>query len=215
MKKLVITFAAMFAAVSLTAQVNGEMYVSGTLDLSTSSLVTATGNNTSTYPEGLSFGLSPEFGIFLIDRLELNAGLGYDLDRKPNSNTTDDGSSLYDIADQFNIQAGVNYHFRLADKFSYAPGIKFMLGFGSSMSQYTASEVSELYRNTAFTVRLSFVKFEFRPATHFAMTFEAGSIDFTTDTKTYKMGNSSYNLIEKKLDLGLNLGALIGFKYYL
>lgn len=214
MKKVFIAIAAMAAAVTVSAQEKGDMYISGTLNLSTSSNVTTSGNATLKESDGTSFGLSPEFGIFVIDNLEVNVGLGYELTKIPNGYTTDDGKNLFENSNLFHIQAGLNYHIRLADKFTYAPGVKFLVGFGGAKDQISASEVEQLYNNTQFTFSLSMLKFEFRPATHFAMTFEAGSLDFTTDARKRTEDNSTYKYTTNSFSWDLNLGARIGFKCY-
>lgn len=215
MKKVfIIAIAAIAASLTASAQKKGDMYISATLDLKTSSSVQASGNSSVKESGGLNFGFSPEFGIFLIDRLELNVGLGYEMSKVPNGGKTENQTDLFDIDNIFNIGAGLNYHFRVADKLSYAPGVKFLVGFGGAQSQVSASEVEQAYKNTSFTLRLSLMKFEFRPAEHFAMTFEAGSLDFNTDTKTRNVGNTISEERVNTFGLGLNIGAEIGFKCY-
>lgn len=221
MKKILVFAAAMFAAVALSAQEKGDMYISGTFNVSTGNTVEAQGTTTVKTPGVTRFGIAPEFGIFVIDGLEVNVGVGYSLEKKQNNLDAvyidPTVKPLYDNTNMFGIRAGLNYHVKICDMFYWAPGVKFLLDFGSTRSQVSVSETSKLGSNTDFTFRVSMLKFEFRPGQHFGIAFEAGNLDYTTstvkepdpidNTKEYKTRNNNFNW-------NLNYGAQIGFKYY-
>lgn len=221
MKKILVFAAAMFAAVALSAQEKGDMYISGTFNVSTGNTVVAQGTTTVKTPGATTFGIAPEFGIFVIDGLEVNVGVGYSLEKKQNNleevYIDPTVKPLYDNKNMFGIRAGLNYHVKICDMFYWAPGVKFLLDFGSTTRQASVSETSKLDSNTDFTFRVSMLKFEFRPGQHFGIAFEAGNLDYTTSTT--KTPDPLDNTKETKrrinnFDWELNYGAQIGFKYY-
>lgn len=221
MKKILVFAAAMFAAVALSAQEKGDMYISGTFDVSTGNTVQAQGTTTVKTPGATTFGIAPEFGIFVIDGLEVNVGVGYSLYKEQNNSfeVSQDPTvkPLYDNKNTFGIRAGLNYHVKICDMFYWAPGVKFLLDFGSTTRQASVSETSKLRSNTDFTFRVSMLKFEFRPGQHFGISFEAGNLDYATSTT--KTPDPLDNTKETKVrrnnfNWELNYGAQIGFKYY-
>ena len=221
MKKILFFAAAMFAAVALSAQEKGDMYISGTFDVSTGNTVQAQGTTTVKTPGATTFGIAPEFGIFVVDGLEVNVGVGYSLYKQQNNpdavNIDPTVKPLYDNTNTFGIRAGLNYHVKICDMFYWAPGVKFLLDFGSTTRQASVSETSKLRSNTDFTFRVSMLKFEFRPGQHFGIAFEAGNLDYTTSTTKTPDPLDNTKETKKRInsfDWELNYGAQIGFKYY-
>ena len=94
MKKITLFAALLFAASSLFAQTAGDMFISGTLNLSGSNDGYSRKSTyeydhddyMSAYKEkypvsNLNFSISPEFGYFVADNCLLKIGLGYELNR--------------------------------------------------------------------------------------------------------------------------------------
>lgn len=105
MKKLF--FCALAAIVSLqvaSAQKRGEMYVGGSLGVTTAS-ASIDGVSAS----ATTFGFAPEFGYFVADRLRLSGSIAYNL------------TSSGDTSHALTIGPSVAYYVRLCDRFYYTP----------------------------------------------------------------------------------------------
>ena len=101
MKKLF--FCALAAIVSLqvaSAQKRGEMYVGGSLGVTTAS-ASIDGISAS----ATTFGFAPEFGYFVADRLRLSGSIAYNL------------TSSGDTSHALTIGPSVAYYVRLCDRF--------------------------------------------------------------------------------------------------
>lgn len=138
MKKLF--FCALAAIVSLqvaSAQKRGEMYVGGSLGVTTAS-ASIDGISAS----ATSFGFAPEFGYFVADRLRLSGSIAYNL------------TSSGDTSHALTIGPSVAYYVRLCDRFYYTPeaGIGFAYASAYGANGY------------GFATGLKFGAFEFRPA---------------------------------------------------
>ena len=97
MKKFLIVAAMIAASVTLSAQQKGDFTVGGALGVGGGSITnkwstTAGGQTNSekeTYPSTTNFTLAPTFSYFVIDNLELSAGLQYDMTRSYNGKSSD------------------------------------------------------------------------------------------------------------------------------
>lgn len=206
----------------LSAQQKGDMYISGSIGINGGNTSTSNvKNGTSTVrktPSELSFSIAPEFGIFVIDRLQVNISLGYSMVRSvPNGHSTET-DNFYDFSNMFVISPGVRYYLPVCDKLYYTPGLSLGVGFGNEKSQISSDTLEKKPRST-FNIALSVLEFEFRPSDCLGISLSAGSLDYTlAHTKSSKEDGQGetvkYVTNKNSVSFGLNLGAKIGFKYY-
>lgn len=203
-------------AATMSAQQKGDMYISGSVMLSggnTKQEVTVSSTtNTTDIPLTFNLGIVPSFGYFVADNFEVNLALGYNL-IKDYHRTDADNNKLYNNDNLFTIRPGVNYYLKLADKLWYVPGLSLGIGFGSYVSDIDVN-TTEKTPYTNFGLSLSLLTFEFRPADFLGVTFNAGDFSYNlTSTKESESGTTRVETTNN-VDLGLNLGASIGLKYY-
>lgn len=221
MKKVMLSLALIAMTVALAAQEKGDFYVSGYfgIDGGSTSTSTTTGGQkvSSSTPSGVNFQIGPKAGYFILDRLEVNLALDYQLARTdPNIHSTVD-RNFYDFTHVFSITPGVNYYLPICDRLYYNPGFYLSLGFGSSRERFDENTVTR-DGITAFGFGFRLVSFEFQPCEHFAITLNAGDFSYTlTHTGDENTGagttvKTSTNINTVGFDI--NLGTSIGFKYY-
>lgn len=219
MKKALLTiFVLALAASAGYAQTEkGSMYISGNIGINGGSSVSVTnsGNNevTTKSPGLFSLYIAPQFGYFFADGWEVNGKLGYDLVRTNNGNTFD-GDNLYNFNHLFTITPGISYHLRLADRFYYTPGFDLSLGFGVSKTQESKDVTRKNYGITAFSMSLSVFAFEFLPSEHFGITLSAGDLTYALESHRNKGNNITTTNTTNDVNFDINMGALIGFRYY-
>lgn len=151
MKKLMFSAALMAASVlSLSAQEKGDFTVGGMIGVQGgSNTLTMSYQNQSQNektPGTTSLGFSPQFSYFVIDNLELSAGLEYNMNKE--------FSETYNDKNYFNtthiamFTIGANYYIPvIKDKLFYTPGVQFGFGGGSYKSpdiDYTTDNVAPL-----------------------------------------------------------------------
>ncbi len=215
MKKLFLFAAVLFAAVTVSAQEKGDMYLSGTFRLSAGKTVNSIGNTTTNTPGTTSFSIIPKFGIFVIDNLEVNAGVGYGLSKVNNNRAAANEQTLYNNTNTFYINVGTNYFVMLADNFYYTPGVRLSAGFGSQVNQLSATEKQKEYNNTSFTFSIPLCKFEYRVSGLFGVALEAGSLDVsTTSQKRTAADGTVTKRNTTNFSWDINTGAAISFKFY-
>lgn len=212
MKRILFAAAAALAALTgLSAQEKGDMYISGNLDISSTGTRTSAGSIVTKTPSSFGFGIAPEFGYFITDRLEVNLGLGYELDRT-HRGTDSNGNNLFNVSNVFTISPGVRYYVPLGEKFYYTPGFDLSVGFGGSRREIDP-QTSVKGGITRFGIVLSALAFEFRPAEHFGITFRAGNLSYSLNHTSSKGATKSTDNTGT-FRFNLNTGAGIGFKYY-
>lgn len=229
MKKFVAfaAAAALLAAIPLQAQQQGDMVITGSLGMGGNSThfrsKIVSGNETQkdkeVVPGTFNFSIMPEFGYYVIDRLEVSLGLGYELLRSELTDVWQD-KNCFDFTHLFEISPGISYHLPICDKFYYSPAFHLSVGFGSYNQQSAGRNGIEVDKQgfTAFGFSLSLLSFEIKPTEHFAISLSAG--DFSYAFVHFKEKEESDNLSAtmhttyNAVDFGLNLGASIGFKYY-
>lgn len=176
MKKLF--FCALAAIVSLqvaSAQKRGEMYVGGSLGVTTAS-ASIDGFSAS----ATTFGFAPEFGYFVADRLRLSGSIAYNL------------TSSGDTSHALTIGPSVAYYVRLCDRFYYTPEAD--IGFAYA-SAYGAN-------GYGFATGLKFGAFEFRPASHCGISFSLLSLQYTY--LSYSSGGHSASGNNVQFDFGVS-----------
>lgn len=207
---IVCTLLCFLGVTALSAQNQGDMYISGNISMSGSSSTDIAGNTSTKSPEGFSLGLAPQFGYFVIDNLEVHLGLNYVFSKYPNTSLDPTGR---ENTSMFFIQPGVSYYLNVFDnKFFYTPGIDLGIGFGGTnyKTDNSKQKVSSL---TRFYMTLNLLSFEFRPVDNFGISFRAGDLTYTFN-QTVSATNKEYKTNRNSFNFGLNLGASIGFRYY-
>ena len=104
MKKILLIAVLGTAALALSAQEKGDFSVGGVIGVSggsnSSKISTTVANETSSTnsssPAATSFTLSPMFNIFVIDNLQLSAGLSYQMGREFSRKDSND-KNLYNF----------------------------------------------------------------------------------------------------------------------
>ena len=130
--------------------------------------------------------ITPQFGYFIIDNLELHLGLGYSFTKEPD----DDKSSTF-----------------------YTPGLDLGIGFGAQ-NYIDDTSKEKLYGVTNFYVSLSLLSFEYRPVQNFGISFRAGDLTYSLMSYKQTSGNETVKMAVNNFNFGINLGASIGFRYY-
>lgn len=207
MKKITIVFAlvCLLGSTSAYAQYQGDMYISGSIGMSGSSSKQITGNTTVKSPGGFQMSISPQFGYFVIDNLEIHLGLSYNFSKSVVNNTAFINTST------FALIPGVNYYLSIVDdRFYYTPGLNLGIGFGGVNGKEGAVK-QKLGNVTTFSLSFSLLSFEYRPVDRFGISFRAGDMTYSFMQMKYT-DNSRVNT--NGFDLGLNLNASIGFRYY-
>ncbi len=149
MKKFLVIAVAMILCTSAAfAQNKGDKYIGGYAGVA---LQTMTIDGEGAY--GASFGIRPEFGYFVADRLKIGASISYGIES---------GSNI------LTIEPNISYYARLCDGLYYTPGIDlgFALGF------------AEGYTFPGFGVAANLGTLEFRPTDHFGFSANLFSLSF-------------------------------------
>ena len=213
MKKVLLSlFIVLCVPAVMSAQQKKDMYISGNFTIEGGNTSSTSGNTVTKTPGTLSFGIAPQFGYFVIDRLEVSLSLGYSLDRYANGQDSE-GNNLFRRTNVFEIVPGVRYYLPLGEKFWYTPGFDLSVGVGGSSRDIDLQTTSKSGL-TRFGLSLSAIAFEFRPADHFGITLRAGGLTYTMD-RTSSKGSVKSTSTSNDVSFRINTGVGIGFKYYL
>lgn len=221
MKKLMFSAALMAASVlSLSAQEKGDFTVGGMIGVQGgSNTLTMSYQNQSQNektPGTTSLGFSPQFSYFVIDNLELSAGLEYNMNKE--------FSETYNDKNYFNtthiamFTIGANYYIPvIKDKLFYTPGVQFGFGGGSYKSpdiDYTTDNVATTTTKVPFTFGFSadLGKFEFKPVDYLGISLNL--LDFTVLYNTIETGVDEIKASTTSFTAGFNYGMSVGVKYY-
>lgn len=205
---IVCTLLCFLGVTALSAQNQGDMYISGSIGMNGSSSKLTAGNTTVKSPGGFQMSITPQFGYFIIDNLELHLGLGYSFTKEPDDDKSSKNTSL------FVINPGVNYYLPIVEnKFFYTPGLDLGIGFGAQ-NYIDDTSKEKLYGVTNFYVSLSLLSFEYRPVQNFGISFRAGDLTYSLMQYKQTSGNETVKMAVNNFNFGINLGASIGFRYY-
>lgn len=216
MKKFLLTAAFAAACLGMTAQEKGDFAVGGSIGVSggtTTSSVTVAGNKTSSSePSSTTLEFNPEFSYFVIDNLELSAGLSYGM-QKDFTGTTRDEKNLFSFTHVAMATIGVNYYIPLIrEKLFWTPGVKFGFGGGSYVSQTGQNNSSTVKVPFAFGFTAEVGTLEFKPLDYLGIYLNA--LDLAVSYVTLDTG--SRNVISSSTGFtgGFNYGISAGVKYY-
>lgn len=211
MKKFLIS-AALVAAVSLSmsAQEKGDWTVGGVIGVSggtnTFSQSVSGDNHSEKSTNPTSFEFSPRASYFIIDNLELSAGLDYTLGVEHFSSK----SSLSTNIAMFSI--GANYYIPIIkDKLYYTPGIQFGFGGGSSIENDGGDKFpTKIPFALGFSADLG--KFEFKVLDYLGISMNVFALDVLYNTIDTEMNEVKANMTT--FAAGFNYGMSVGVKYY-
>ena len=211
MKRFLTVAAAMLAAsFALTAQEKGDFTVGGSLGISGGSHSVSNRyegtTTTSDYKSPTTFNIAPSFSYFVIDNLEVSAGLDYSMstsyDETNKDNTYTTNIALFTL--------GANYYIPIADKLYYTPGISFGFGGGSEIEKTDGTKYT-VKRPFDFAFTMDFGKFEYKPMDCLGIT--ANIFNLAVCYSSVYTGVEG--LKTSTTDLSVNISAIrFGVKYY-
>ena len=224
MKKILLIAVLGTAALALSAQEKGDFSVGGVIGVSggsnSSKISTTVANETSSTnsssPAATSFTLSPMFNIFVIDNLQLSAGLSYQMDKT--FKTTDaNNKNLFNFSHTALFVIGAHYYVPIIKgSLYYTPGIEFGFGGGSNVSQNGDGSSTTTKIPFAFAFNANLGTVEFKPIDCLGITLNV--LDFTITTVTNRREMAQANTVYKSTYTtflaGLNYGISAGVKYY-
>ena len=208
MKKLFIMMAALFAGVSMSAQMKGDMSISGNFGIGTGNSVATTNysNVTTTVkaPKGIDFNIGASYGYFVADNLEVSLGLYYGLYRIQNNwMDTDTNKKFYDMKNSFTIAPQLKYYLSIVDDvFYYTPSFKIGYSFESGKSQLDENTTVDYKWELeglpgvgfggprTFTIGLDLVSFEYKPSYNIGINFSLGGIYYKNVSYKYEADDS-------------------------
>lgn len=225
MKKALLSLAVLaMSTAALPAQEKGDFTVGGFIGVSggTSATTTSYQNNSNTTktPEITSLGFAPQFSYFVIDNLELSAGLEYDMSKEFYG--VDNGKNYFRTTNIAMFTIGANYYIPIVkDLLFYTPGVQFGFGGGSfieparntdpnSNAAYSGTETTSLPFAFGFSADLG--KFEFKPVEFIGISFNL--LDFTVLYNTVKTPVPDYSMSMTNFTAGFDYGMSVGVKYY-
>lgn len=225
MKKALLSLAVLaMSTAALPAQEKGDFTVGGFIGVSggTSATTTSYQNNSNTTktPEITSLGFAPQFSYFVIDNLELSAGLEYDMSKE--FYDVDNGKNYFRTTNIAMFTIGANYYIPIVkDLLFYTPGVQFGFGGGSfieparntdpnSNAAYSGTETTSLPFAFGFSADLG--KFEFKPVEFIGISFNL--LDFTVLYNTVKTPVPDYSMSMTNFTAGFDYGMSVGVKYY-
>ena len=227
MKKILLLAATLFAGVSMSAQLKGDMSITGNLNFSGGNTVTTTtaanSTNTQKNPDVSQYGLGASFGYFVAENCELSLGLNYGLSREwTNWSDNDAKKKLFDSKNKLTVTPSFKYYVSIVDDlFYYTPNVYMGLGFQSGKSQISESETKQIENLPfVFDLGLDLASFEIKPSYNIGITFSLGGIYFTNESYKIEEGSGdTYTKIKwsrNTFDISLDrfLSPKIGVKFY-
>ena len=211
MKKILVLFTALTAALTVSAQQKGSFSVGGTFGItggvqSISIRFDDDSKTTASAPTAVKFGLSPRFNYFVIDNLELNTGLEYALQRDFIGTDSDD-KNLYQFTNTALFVLGAHYFVPIVKNvLYYTPGIDLGFGGGSIIEQSSRTNSDKTKIPFAFGCGIDLGKFEFKPTNKIGVTLNV----FSMAVATVK----SNDIVATSFATDLAYSSSIGVKYY-
>jgi hypothetical protein len=230
MKRIVISIlAVVFAAMSVSAQNKGDMYVSGILNLGLNSSGSTVRSSYKSDWEietetvnGFNFGISPKFGYFVADNFEVNVALRYNygLESHPESYKDSDGNKdnnkLNYNNNTFMVAPGISYYFPIiSEKLYYVPSFGLGIGATGGSIKYIGgnNRTDKIKSSFAFGFFLDFLSFEYKMSAKMALTANIGGLSYTMATRSETKDEVKTAVTNNIVDFGFDKVSL-GFKYY-
>lgn len=226
MKKIVLFAAALFACVSMSAQLKGDMSISGNLMFNAGNEVGTVkyGTQTETVkkPNPITFGVGVSYGYFVAENCELSLGVDFDFKREWTNWEDSEASKLYDYTNAFSLTPGFKYYVSIVDDlFYYTPNVYMGLGFNFGKTQTSSTEtVKKEDLPFVFGLGVDLVAFEIKPSFNIGITFTLGGLYYTNETVKYEEGSGDslikfkYTKNDFKFGFESFLTPKIGVKYY-
>lgn len=224
MKKFLIVAAMIAASVTLSAQQKGDFSVGGALGVgggSNSEKYTVTANggtqsDKSSEPTTTNFILAPMFNYFVIDNLELSAGIRYNMTRDF-WDKDDNNKNLYSFNHMVFGVIGAHYYIPLIqDKLYYTPGVEFGFGGGSYVrpdyNNNNEPKTDKVPFTFAFNADLG--KFEFKATDNIGISANLFCLNVTTSSDKTSESGVTAKMSATNFSAGLNYGITLGVKYY-
>ena len=226
MKKIVLFAAALFACVSMSAQLKGDMSISGNLMFNAGNQTSTTQFGTSTEtvkkPNPIDFGAGISYGYFVAENCEISLGVDFALQREWTNWQDSEASKLYDVNNSLSLTPGFKYYVSIVDDlFYYTPNVYmgFGLNFGSTQTSATET-VKKENLPFVFGLGVDLVAFEIKPSFNFGSNFSLGGLYYTNETVRYETGSGDsivrYKSTKNDFKFGFEsfLTPKIGVKYY-
>lgn len=203
MKKLFLMMAALLAGVSMSAQMKGDITLSGSLMFNSNNKIKNSlkwdnpskdefrENSTETTPADTDFEFSLGVGYFILPSLEVGVDLAYDRTKSPQGEVGDD-KYAYRREGTFSIAPKVRYYVPIIEEqFYFTPGAYIGLGFGSGNEEYKDGDKiakTKLDPTTVFQFGVDIISFEWKPSFNIGFQFSLGGLyyDMTTRKSTYE-----------------------------
>ena len=222
MKKLLTIVACMaIATTAVFAQQKGEMTIGGNLGFgvksngitTTTKIAESSVKTHDATPSG-SFNITPQFGYFVIDNLQLNVGLSYDMSTSKTYENKDRNEYFRKSEHKYTLGIGLNYFVKICNNFYYTPGFFYDFG-GISYNQKEREEDTVITNNKGgFTtgLDLNIGQFEVKINKHCGFTLNVLDLQYDFSTVQYQKKEAKVKIDRNNVDFAL--ASKIGFKYY-
>lgn len=129
MKSLKLTIIAFFAFATVA---NAQLYVGGSFGINSKSSTSTSGTTSVSGPSSFSFGLAPEVGFFLSEKLAIGGRIGLQTTSNKTYANDADRTVTKQTQTTFGITPYANYYFLQAGNFSVFAEANLPIGFGGS-----------------------------------------------------------------------------------
>lgn len=200
---------------ALSAQEKGDFAVGGIIGVqggSVSTSISSSGTTSSTSaPSATKFTFNPTFSYFVINNLELSAGLDYDMNKTFSGEK--DGKNYFDFTHIALFQLGAHYYVPLIKGvLFYTPGFNIGFGGGSYVENVGPNAKTTTKVPFALGCDLNFAKFELKITKNVGLSFNL--LDLGISYTSIDTGNKNIKAATTDVSAGLNYGASIGARYY-
>lgn len=212
-KNLFILFAILLASTFTFAQ-SGKMFVTGGLGFNSSSNSSTVGSTTTDIPSSSTFSINAEFHYMVTNQIAVGLGVGYYRDNQYDNTVSN--NDLYNTTSLFTIAPSAIYFMKITDHLKYSPKLYLSFGFGTyDMDNYVVNEVVTTSTDlTNICIGLEPLSFEYGFNKHFAINMAFGSITYNMLTSSVTQSGIEYKDKRNNFDLGLNMGASFGLRFY-
>lgn len=199
---------------SAYSQNKGQLFFSGTFQLSTSTDKDKIDNISSVSGKKTDFSIIPSVHYFLNEHWAVGAGIGYKHVKTLTGKDTDD-NELYNKTNTFVLKPSAYYYAKLGDKFYYTPQAYISLETGTASSDISKKKSYDM-DHTSYSIGVSILSFEFRPTRNIGLNISCGDLYYEhTSLKKVPMGAKTIDKSTNKFNFKLQDAFSFSFKYYL